>query len=600
MRYGVAPKDVRIAAVPTVVSSPWCDGKLTHASWKEAAQLEDFQVRMSGGKPSAQTRVLVFSDGRNLQVAFRCTEPDLARARKRKEKREEHVVLHLDAGLTRRRALSFTLFLSGRREGALPPEDWAAATSAGEKEWVGQFTLPFKSLGAEPAEGAVWGMALARCRFGRKTLVEVSTWGPSDLTVGNPRDFALILFRGRLSEAAALKAARAVRARLQAREDADDRRARAALGPAHAPAPQELPLKKGAKWTIGSQKVTVTSADNQQIVRSPHMFVYERTDEPQLAGLRERYALDSVVKGAKNDFEQAIRLQLWVIDHLNFGRPAHHDYNALKLLGDAERGRTFYCTHYSYVFMQCCMAMGIPTRKLSTIGHASNEFWSNHYRKWITIECTRGHYFEMGGVPLDALAVHNEYARNKGVDMDFSRGSERAIRKVSLKRQERGMIADAQERYAWFAVLMRNNVLSVPFALGEIRWLWYRDDFNRKLKELVIRKGERPHRFRERPGQGWEPIRIVTENPDDLYWTLNQAELHLTAGPSWVEVSAATVTPDFARFEARFDKGDWQRVDATFGWPLHTGRNRLEVRPVNAFARPGITSTITLSARGKP
>jgi len=206
----------------------------------------------------------------------------------------------------------------------------------------------------------------------------------------------------------------------------------------------------------------------------------------------------------------------------------------------------------------------------------------------------------MGGVPLDALAVHNEYARNKGVDMDFSRGSERAIRKVSLKRQERGMIADAQERYAWFAVLMRNNVLSVPFALGEIRWLWYRDDFNRKLKELVIRKGERPHRFRERPGQGWEPIRIVTENPDDLYWTLNQAELHLTAGPSWVEVSAATVTPDFARFEARFDKGDWQRVDATFGCPLHTGRNRLEVRPVNAFARPGITSTITLSARGKP
>lgn len=596
MRYGVQPKDARLAVVPTVVSSPWCDGKLDHDCWQQAVEAGNFQVRINGREPSSATTVLLLCDGRDLQVAFRCQEPALTEARARSGDTEDSVSVHLDVGLTRWQALSFTVFLSGRLEGSLPPEDWAGAVLPGEGEWVAQFMLPLRNLGEEPGEGAVWGLALTRSRFGEKNYPEVSTWGPSDLESHNPRDFGLVVFRNSLSAEEALARARSVQAHLQAQEEAAAWQAEARLGPSASPTSDELPLAEGARWELDGRQATVTQADNQQIVRSPHEFVYQRADEPQLRELRERYRLDRVVAGAKNDFAEATRLQLWTIDHITFGPAPHHNYNALKVLDDSARGKTFICTHFSYVLMQCCLALGIPARKLSTIGHASVEVWSNHYRKWVALECTRGHFFEMEGIPLSALEIHNQYVKSGGVDMDFSMGTDRARRKVTLERRPDGMIADAQERYSYFAVLLRNNILSVPFELGEIRFLWYRDEANRDLKEFVVRQGDPPVRFRMEPEEGYEPILIATENPDDVYWTLNQAELHVGAGESGVVVTADTATPNFARFEVRFDEGDWQTVAPTFPWPLHPGENRLEVRPVNAFGRPGIVSSISVGA----
>lgn len=594
MRCGVQPKDARLAVVPTVVSSPWCDGKLDDPSWKQATEVGDFQVRINAWEPSATTTVLLLSDGRNLQIAFRCQEPTLVEAQDRPVDTEDSVSVHLDVGLSRRQALGFTIYISGRREGTLPEEDWGGAVLPGEEGWVAQFMLPFKTLGREPEAGEVWGLALARSRFADKNYPEVSTWGPSDLESHNPRDFGLVVFRGSLSEETALDRAKAVQACLQAQEEAEHWRAVTSLGPSAPSGGDELPLTRGAEWRLGEQRATVTAVGNEQIIRSPYTFLYERADEPQLRELRERYGLDVVVEGAADDLEEATRLQRWTIDHITFGPAAHHDYNALRVLEDSARGRTFICTHFSYVLMQCCMALGIPARKLSTIGHASVEFWSNHYRKWVALECTRGHFFELAGIPLSALEIHNEYIKNGGVDMDFSVGTRRAIRKVSLERRPDGMIADAQERYSYVAYLLRNNILSVPFELGEIRFLWYRDDANRDLREFVVREGDRPVRFRMEPEEGYEPILTATENPDDIYWTLNQAELHVRASGSGVEVSAATVTPNFARTEARFDEGDWHTVGSTFPWTLHPGENRLEVRPVNAFGRAGVTSSLTL------
>ncbi len=594
MRCGVQPKDARLAVVPTVVSSPWCDGKLNDPSWKQATEVGDFQVRINAREPSATTTVLLLSDGRNLQIAFRCQEPTLVEAQDRSVSMEDSVSVHFDVGLSRRQASSFTIYLSGRREGSRPAEGWQGAVLPGEDEWVAQFMLPFKTLGREPEAGEVWGLALARSRFADKNYPEVSTWGPSDLESHNPRDFGLVVFRGRLSEKEAFDRARAVQARLQAQEEAEHWQAVTSLGPSDSPGGDEAPLTRGAEWRLGEQRATVTAVGNEQIIRSPYTFLYERADEPQLRELRERYGLDVVVEGAADDLEEATRLQRWTIDHITFGPAAHHDYNALRVLEDSARGRTFICTHFSYVLMQCCMALGIPARKLSTIGHASVEFWSNHYRKWVALECTRGHFFEMADIPLSALEIHNEYIKNGGVNMDFSVGDQRVIRKVSLERRPDGMIADAQERYSYVAYLLRNNILSVPFELGEIRFLWYRDDANRDLREFVVREGDPPVRFRMEPEEGYEPILTATENPDDIYWTLNQAELHVREGTSGLEVSAATVTPNFARTEARFDEGDWHTVGSTFPWTLHPGENRLEVRPVNAFGRAGVTSSLTL------
>jgi len=601
MRYGIPPEGAKTAVIPEIISAPWCDATFSHApqAWESAARLGGFSVRMNGREPDAATEALAFSDGRNLQIAFRCAEPKMDAALAAKDGRSDHVIVFIDPGLTRREFRSFNQFLSRERSGSMPPDEWMGAAKPGESEWTGQIAIPFAGVGGAPEPGDVWGLQLGRVRYVERPYGEVSSWSPADLELRNPRDYALVVFRGGLSEEEAECRVEATRRELQAREDSENRLAVAILGPAAPPAASaEVDLAEGSTFDLGGKEVRVAAVDNPEIARSSYPFFYERADHPELDELRRRYELDRVIEGASDDFDEAIRLQLWVIDHMNFGSPAHHDYRALRMLSDCERGKTFYCTHFSYVFMQCCQAVGINCRKVSTIGHASDEFWSNRYRKWLTLECTRGHYFEKDGVPLSALEVHNEYARNKGVDMDYSVGTEHAIRKVNLDLTPDGrMLADAQERYLWFAALMRNDLLSVPFELGELRWLWWRDDANRDETEMEVHIGSGPTRFRDQPEAGWEPIRIATESKADLYWTLNTARLHIWPAGDELEIRVETQTPNFARFEREVDAGEWERSPEGLTWRLHEGENALSVRPVCAFGRPGIPASVKLVVR---
>jgi hypothetical protein len=40
----------------------------------------------------------------------------------------------------------------------------------------------------------------------------------------------------------------------------------------------------------------------------------------------------------------------------------------------------------------------------------------------------------------------------------------------------------------------------------------------------------------------------------------------------------ATVTPDFDTFLVSIDGGEWRPAAAALDWPLHAGRNRVEMR----------------------
>ena len=117
---------------------------------------------------------------------------------------------------------------------------------------------------------------------------------------------------------------------------------------------------------------------------------------------------------------------------------------------------------------------------------------------------------------------------------------------------------------------------------------------------------------------------MQTSRRNDLYWTLNQAELFLQHGESAGEVLVQmnTVTPNFKAFACRIDGGAWIELAAEhvwrlpyddhdrrfldvlpheaversgdFAWRLHDGENTLEIKPINAFEIEGITSHVTL------
>jgi hypothetical protein len=52
-------------------------------------------------------------------------------------------------------------------------------------------------------------------------------------------------------------------------------------------------------------------------------------------------------------------------------------------------------------------------------------------------------------------------------------------------------------------------------------------------------------------------------------------------------VTLKTLTPNFKRYEARIDGSEWGTSAGEFEWDVHSGRNRLEARTVNAFGVMG-------------
>ena len=102
------------------------------------------------------------------------------------------------------------------------------------------------------------------------------------------------------------------------------------------------------------------------------------------------------------------------------------------------------------------------------------------------------------------------------------------------------------------------------------------------------------------------PYRVVhsaiwSRNINDLYWTLNQAHIHLSCAgkdrskpSSTLNVALETVTPYFEKYLVKTDKGPWRKSKERFRWRLKQGMNTSCAKPVNKFGREGITSSITV------
>ena len=70
-----------------------------------------------------------------------------------------------------------------------------------------------------------------------------------------------------------------------------------------------LPVGRAVRVAGGT--VTLTDVQNEVIRESPLEFSYQPWDEPRLHELRRRYNLPQVIRGARNDFEELVRLRNW-------------------------------------------------------------------------------------------------------------------------------------------------------------------------------------------------------------------------------------------------------------------------------------------------
>ena len=355
-------------------------------------------------------------------------------------------------------------------------------------------------------------------------------------------------------------------------------------------------------------------------------YTYQRPSA-RLTELRTKYKLDEVIAPGKTEFEQLLLLRNWVRRQwpCNDAGSGVRTWDALEILGAPDKQHGM-CVHFGNAFSQCANALGFVARPVVLTNHFVADVWSNEYRRWVLmdVEAVHPEGFRRYGTahyldaktqePLDLLTLHRAVHRTLAADAaarDAATASGAELPPAAPvagvtqaydvdtdagphTRQLLPRTAKELRIFERFALVPRNNHLDQLTPWEEFHgqdhyhsnqyWWWY---------------GDTP--------QGREiqyPIQVTREA--DLFWSVNEVALSLTATgkPDAVVATLVTFTPNFARFEVRVDGGEWQPVPgqavdpddqwALFPWALRPGDNRLEVRAVNRFARPGPPSSALL------
>ena len=322
-------------------------------------------------------------------------------------------------------------------------------------------------------------------------------------------------------------------------------------------------------------------------------FKFDSFEDPKLKQLREKYKLDEVVSAGKDEFDRQVLLLDWVNHRFKkFGKPTSEARGACEILEAIDEGHTFFCAHYTDVFVSAAASMGWVDRSLAlrrpdNVGegsteHSSTEIWSNQYRKWVMFDPTFAMYVEKDGVPLNAFEVRQEWFYRDGRGLVFVLDKQRTRRRKSdmpvFRSRHVGfgdLVLDggALNPYAFIGYIPNTNLMAAGPDYGK---MFITQD---KLCE----------------GTKWHKRDVPANAATDPYFPIGQAALTLTADGPAVRVEVRTLTPNFKTFLSRVDHGEWKSVGETIFWTPHAGGNRLEVKTVNQFGVEGPVSAAEIS-----
>ncbi|MHB0937093.1 MAG: hypothetical protein ACYC6A_11960 [Armatimonadota bacterium] len=336
--------------------------------------------------------------------------------------------------------------------------------------------------------------------------------------------------------------------------------------------------------------INITRFDNQRIIRSSYPFVYQ-APTPRLNLLRTKYKLDEVVADGKSEMDKLTALRAFTRHQWDNGWSAGEllwctPLDALLLFDMAKRGLSAgFCGHYAAAFVQCAQTQGFTGRLMYGRAHAYSEIWSNDHRKWILMDVGPAtddekeltYHYEVDRVPVSSLEMHRRLLKN-----DWTGVVVKANRPENTWEPEKE--PGAMKRYAFVATDFRNNQLDSPLP-GDV-------DVNgwpSAVYWLLWRDGPRQLDYPEYP--------YTTDREGDMYWTLNQTAVYPSYGKmaGTLHLEFDTVTPNFSRYEVRLDNGEWAKCGETYDWALRAGANKLDVRTVNAFGKPGIVSMMEVN-----
>ncbi len=350
-------------------------------------------------------------------------------------------------------------------------------------------------------------------------------------------------------------------------------------------------LAKHGRWHVSVY-------ENPNPVWPRYPFLYEDPDAPGLAVLRKRYRLEHIVAPGRSELEKLVLLRGWVKRRWVHAAPdvsGHDRMNALDLLGQAEKGKRFYCHHYALTYVQCCLALGWQARMLGIFrrdfgGHNVAEVWADSLGKWVVMDPDYDCHYECDGMPLNALELHRSWGSK--VRLCLGEAGDRS----EQGRQIRAEPAHLVDYYHRFFLFMGNAFFQADpsqpvVAVARRRLRWFDSNTPKGLSAGC------------RAESNLRLTGTFSRRPEDFYWDLHRVHIDLGAPRrnGTVRVYLTTRTPGFRDYRVHVDgMAASTRNDSPFSWRLHSGRNRIEAAVLNGQGRAvGLPSVLETDGRLK-
>ncbi len=361
-------------------------------------------------------------------------------------------------------------------------------------------------------------------------------------------------------------------------------------------------------------KIEVAEYDNPEPALSRMPFCWSDYDNRYAVAFREKYNLEEVVAGAGDDWEAALRLRHWTFNNMINGThpafPGLEPFTTLDpftLVDTARAGGTFFCSHFSMVFVAAATSMGVVARKLSvdcehTPDEPSNhhgvvDVWTNRFRKWVHLDPNYDHHYEFDGVPLSAEEVGRRWQTHKGEGIRAFVGPEHR----PIDRARSGKTGEHEScALFWHLIECRSDVFRRDGRGSKSPAVLLVDEAR---KEQRWHQGKPPNTF-ERKGYS-DGTLFVTEDVADAYPDLEAAKMDVLPPhkmPEYCRVQFSTpCSPFFSHYEVSVDGGAAQRVEGIeYPWRLHKGSCRIEARSVNLAGWRGPAYRMTLEVSKRP
>ncbi len=302
---------------------------------------------------------------------------------------------------------------------------------------------------------------------------------------------------------------------------------------------------------------------------------YEDLSSPKFVALREKYRIDTALRGEADEFQRQLLLRNWIrsiirISDFETVYPGE-DYPEL-ILDEALKGQGYHCGHYmtvqnavmnAYGYVTRCLGAGPGVKGGPDGHHGVNEIWSNKFSKWYLSDAKYNHHFTKNGIPLSALEVREEFLRSRGADLVLVKGPRQTPLSTDGVMSSTGTmvqktVADFAQTYTWLEWESYNDrYTNWPESSSNVSILnMYEDEY---FKQNTWIWDGKPHWAYSESGH---MVRIPDR--DAIEWTPNTIAAHVSVSEGSAKIQLESFTPNLRSYQMRRPPEDqWTDVPAT-------------------------------------